>query len=62
MPIDGKENLKKGTTVDFELFDIQLRKGRDFINSYKFDTDSEKKDMLENYDHLFSLFKWLQLE
>ena len=62
IPIDGKENLKKGTKVDFELFTEQLKKGRDFINSYKFEADAEKKDMLENYDHLFSLFKWLQLE
>ena len=62
MPIDGKENLKKGTKVDFELFTEQLKKGRDFINSYKFEAVDEKKDMLENYDHLFSLYKWLQSE
>ena len=69
MPLNSKDNLKKGTKVDFDLFQIQLDKANQFILNYSFETLNEKQDMLRNCElieyhflRLFKIYKWPELE
>jgi len=56
-PLDATENLKKGTDIDFKLFDSQLTKAKEFIDDYDFESEEERKDMNTNYWSIFHLFK-----
>jgi hypothetical protein len=47
MPLDAKENLKKSSKVDFNLFQDQLIKAKYFIDNYDFISDDEKADSVE---------------
>jgi hypothetical protein len=49
MPLDAKENIKKSSKVDFDLFQDQLIKAKYFIANYNFISDDEKDDSIEYY-------------
>jgi hypothetical protein len=49
MPLEANENLKKASSLNFNLFGDQLVKAKEFINNYNFETEEDQKDTDDYY-------------